>query len=111
MVGIWICIGGSVSRRGGTGVLNMADGGFFRPRLSMKRVYVDVSDDRRCGAGTGGARAVAFGGAVSNCICCGSVGFGGGGGTNIGGIGYNGLVSWRPTDVAIAFEDLFGGDF
>lgn len=79
--------------------------------MSMERVDVDVSDDRGGGAGTGGAwTGACSGGAISECACCGSTG-GGGGGTNIGGVGYKWLMSWRPNDVAITFENLFGGDF
>lgn len=91
MVGIWVWIGGGVSRRGGTGVLNVADGGFFEPRVSMKWVYVNVSDDRRGGTGTGGAWTVTLGGAVSE---QGSMGFGRGGRTDVRGVGDKGLVGW-----------------
>lgn len=89
----------------------MADGGFFGPRVCMERVYVDVSDDRRGGTGAGGAWAVALGGAVSKRVCCGRMGFGGGGRTNIGRVGYKGLVGWAPNNITITFENLFGGDF
>lgn len=91
--------------------MDMADGGFFGPRVSMERVHVDMSDDWRGGAGTGRPWAVALGGAISDCICCGSMGFGGGGRTNIRGFGYKGLMGWGPDDIAITFENLFGSDF
>ena len=91
MVGIWVWIGGGVSRRNGTGVLNVADGGFFVPRLSMKRVYVNVSDDRRGGPGTGGTWAVTLGGAISE---QGSLGFVRGGRTDVRVVSYKGLVGW-----------------
>ena len=67
LVGIWICIVGVVSGRGGAGVLDMAYGGFFGPCVCMKGICVNMSDDRRGGAGARGAWAMALGGAVSNC--------------------------------------------
>jgi len=74
------------------GALDMSHGRLFGPRLAGVGVCVDVRDD-----GSGGA------GGVSGGV------FGGGG--RVGGLGGDlGTVGGGGADVAVAFEDFFGGD-